>query len=110
MKRFLTLALAVAVLTGCGIFAADHGWRGYVAAVEELANLAETYQAAYQVASPVARERWEKEIDPLFIRAEDALKAWRAALDLGANPEASQELFLRMRALILKALVEVGEG
>ena len=117
MKRFLMMAVAIAMMfmatatmTGCGIFSADNGWRGYVAATGELANLAETYQASYEMASPTAQERWREQIDPLFIQAENALKAWRTALDLATDPSTAQEMFIRLRALILKALIEIEEG
>lgn len=109
MKRLAITMILALLLTGCGIVSSD-GWRGYVAATEELANLAETYQASYEMASPTAQERWREQIDPLFIQADNALKAWRAALDVAADPTSAQEAFIRMRGLILKALIEIEEG
>jgi hypothetical protein len=98
------------ILTNCSMFNTDAGWRGYVAATEELATLAQTYNQRFEEASPTAQARWIEEIDPLFIRAETALKTWRLALDVKENPRTQMEVFMQIRRLILINLFEVTEG
>ena len=88
----------------------SYGTRAYVAALEELTTLLNSYQASYALASPEARAKWDKEITPLFLEAEETMKTWALTLDMAHDTTDIQSSFLLLRKAILTALIEVQKG
>jgi len=105
---FLSLIIFGIFCLGCAHFQ-DYGWKGYVAATDELASLAEQYEFSYQNASKAMQAKWKADIDPLFVQADNVLKEWKAMLELNINPENSQQTYFALRKLILKYLIEIKE-
>lgn len=110
-NRKIAAAIVISmVLFAVGMFACAHqgyGVKAYVAALENLTTLSESYQTSYAAASPEARLKWDEEITPLFIQAEVAMSTWALALDTGADTMNAQRAFLTIRKAILAALIEI---
>lgn len=107
--KFVLTLFAILFIISCA-YLKDAGWKGYVAATDELATLAESYQSSYEMASPEAQIKWKRDIDPLFIEADKILNDWKFALQMGSDPTQVQKSFLAIRMLILKSLIEVEKG
>lgn len=109
MSFVVSMLVITAIIISCATFT-DTGIRGYLAAKDEIANIAEQYEVVYQSASQVAKDKWKKEIDPLFLDIEKIMMEWEALLKLGQNTASTQQKYILIKKAILTYLVEIKKG
>lgn len=108
-NKVFFIILFTSIFLGCATLQYN-GMRGYLVAKNEIAAMAEDYEISYQNASDVAKEKWKKDIDPLFMEAEELFLEWEYLLNLNKDTNTMQKKYILIRKAILKYLVEIKEG
>lgn len=88
----------------------DTGIRGLLAAKNEIAALANQYDAIYQKASDKAKEKWKKEIDPYFLEADEIFNEWLILINTGQDTSDVYSKYIMIRKILLTAIIEIEEG
>lgn len=88
----------------------DTGIRGLLAAKNEISALANQYDAIYQKASDKAKEKWEKEIDPYFLEADEIFNEWLILINTGQDTSNVYSKYVTIRKLLLTMIVEIEKG
>lgn len=101
-----TIAISFILLNGC---ASLDGKRAYLAADKEYTQTLERYNQHYAVADPVTRASWKENIDPFFVKGNDALIIWKMALadpSSQEDPAAAEERYMRIKSEIFRILTK----
>lgn len=88
----------------------DTGIRGLLAAKNEIAALANQYDAIYQRSSDKAKEKWKKEIDPYFLEADEIFNEWLILINTGQDTSDVYSKYIMIRKILLTAIIEIEEG
>ena len=97
----------VFIFAGC---ATQSGWKAYNTANTEFTEIAEQYEAYYQLQDDAAKTCWKEKFDPVFIRGDQALTDWRKVLNAGDDPEAQKNAFGAIKTDIIMILFQLQEN
>ena len=76
---------------------------------QEFTSLVKQYNSAYAVASPVVQERWRDNIDPILLKANNALDVYLSSIKLGSSDAMDKyALFLSLKSQLIRILSEEG--
>lgn len=112
-SRLLVVLLAVVLLMACSqktlqLKPEEEPNRAYYEhildhsqAVQKFAEAAMKYNLHYNAADPETQAFLNKEVDPLWIKASDALDAWEVAIKAGGTGESEIMAYKRIKTQIL---------
>ena len=106
-KISLVLLMAmVFIISGC---ATQSVWKTYSIANTEFTEIAEQYEAYYQLQDEATKTRWKEKFDPVFVRGDQALTDWRMVLNAGEDPVAQKAAFNAIKTEIIMILFELSK-
>ena len=76
-------------------------------AVQKFAEAAMKYNLHFDAADPATQDVLVKEVDPLWLKASDALDAWEVAIKAGKTGESEIEAYKRIKTQILLAVPDL---
>lgn len=79
----------------------------FVIAYKDLNDNLEDYLAMYKIAPDETKEKWKKNIDPVFKEAKQALDAWETALGT-AEVGNEEQAWIALKDQLLAALFQYG--
>ncbi len=117
LQRFFKLFIVLFVivfLTGCASWqlgAPDDPIelkqdKAYMVAVGELGKTVADYNRHYAMADDATKAKWKAKYPPLFHEAEDALKAWKKALDNNWDTATTEQIYLELKNKLLILLLD----
>jgi len=108
---FMSLFLSCAMLAGKDDPPELVEKKTYMTARKEFALSLEKYNLYFAQATSDVQAKWRVNIDPYFREGNAALNAWKQAIDNSQDPASQEQLFLSIKAKLLRLLVDVyGEG
>jgi uncharacterized iron-regulated membrane protein len=109
MKRLrlgLGLAVAIVFLFGC---VSPGAWSSYNLANTQFTETAQQYELYYQAQDETTQAEWKVKFDPIFLKGDIALTAWRDVLNAGDDPYEQQQAVMRIKQEIILMLIEVNK-
>lgn len=80
--------------------------KAYMVAVGELGKTVADYNRHYAMADDVTKAKWKAKYPPLFHEADEALKAWKKALDNNWDPAVTELIYLELKNKLLILLLD----
>lgn len=94
---------------GCAMFgiAPETNEQSYLVAVKEYTLTLEKYNTYYAKADEATKAEWKKDIDPWFIKANEALGVWAVTLNKGLDPQLTEDQYLAVKQQLFILLLNV---
>lgn len=100
------IAMVFVLPAGC---VSESAWKGYAIANTEFTEIAEQYEAYYQLQNDATKVKWQAKFDPVFLRGDQALTDWRKVLNAGEDPAAQKAAFNTIKTDIIMILFELSK-
>ena len=102
-KLLICFLLVALIVSACA-----SGYKAFMIADQQYTEAVQKYNAYYEIASDTTKAKWNKEIDPWIVKADDALDIWKASLLAGSGSADKQQAFLEIKTKLLQLLVQEG--
>jgi len=80
----------------------------YIQASKDFNRSFEKYLNTYDAMPPEVQKQWVKDLDPLFLKAAEALDTWELFIDQGTIDQSSEDNWLAMKGKLFEMLIQKG--